>query len=219
LGCNKVYLSGVDLLFRDGYDHYHGGQLYRDNELRCKPRNKSLLVEIERKGKKYTTAEYFLESAEWMNEVLIPKICKSGGLEVYDFSHGLLSNDIQVDFDEFFGEAMRLVFDIDGVICDSSDGDYYASTPHQKVIDAINKLYDAGHTVILHTARGMGSCCGDQQEAYMMWFSHTKKQLQEWGLKFHQLYLGKPEGDYYIDDRALQYDNGQPVENLLEKLL
>jgi hypothetical protein len=102
LGCSKVYLSGADLLFRGEYDHYHGGHLYRNNELRCKPRNKSLLVEVEHRGKKYITVEYFLESAEWMNEVLIPKICKSGGLEVCDFSGGLLLDSIQVNFDKFW---------------------------------------------------------------------------------------------------------------------
>ena len=31
----------------------------------------------------------------------------------------------------------------------------------------------------------------------------TKKQLEKWGCKFHELIMGKPEGDVYIDDRGI----------------
>ena len=30
----------------------------------------------------------------------------------------------------------------------------------------------------------------------------TKLQLDIWGCKYHQLVMGKPSGDYYIDDKA-----------------
>ena len=31
----------------------------------------------------------------------------------------------------------------------------------------------------------------------------TKKQLKEWGVKYHDLFLGKPSGDIYIDDKGV----------------
>ena len=32
----------------------------------------------------------------------------------------------------------------------------------------------------------------------------TKKQLEDWGVEYHQLFLGKPSGDYYIDDKGIR---------------
>jgi len=36
-----------------------------------------------------------------------------------------------------------------------------------------------------------------------MWYDITLQQLNDWGCKFHQLMLGKPSADYYIDDKAV----------------
>ena len=32
----------------------------------------------------------------------------------------------------------------------------------------------------------------------------TKKQLDSWGVKYHEIFLGKPSGDYYIDDKGIK---------------
>ena len=32
----------------------------------------------------------------------------------------------------------------------------------------------------------------------------TKMQLDIWGCKYHDLILGKPSGDYYIDDKGIK---------------
>ena len=32
----------------------------------------------------------------------------------------------------------------------------------------------------------------------------TENQLREWGVKYHYLFLGKPAGDIYIDDKGMQ---------------
>ena len=32
----------------------------------------------------------------------------------------------------------------------------------------------------------------------------TAKQLKEWGVKYHRLFLGKPAGDIYIDDKGIK---------------
>ena len=33
-------------------------------------------------------------------------------------------------------------------------------------------------------------------------FELTDKQLKEWGCKYHELIMGKPHADYFIDDKA-----------------
>ena len=34
-------------------------------------------------------------------------------------------------------------------------------------------------------------------------YEFTEIQLSLWGCKYHQLFLGKPAGDYYIDDKGI----------------
>ena len=93
----------------------------------------------------------------------------------------------------------RLVFDIDGVIaCLEPTNNYALSEPNRPMIEAINRLHDAGNTIVLHTARGFATG--------MDWSELTRRRLDEWGLKYHELYFGKPNADYYIDDRMLDMD-------------
>jgi len=34
----------------------------------------------------------------------------------------------------------------------------------------------------------------------------TKQQLEEWGVKYHELIMGKPHADYFIDDKGVNAD-------------
>lgn len=97
---------------------------------------------------------------------------------------------------------MTYVFDIDGTICSHTNGDYGAAVPDLCRIQRINELYDAGHTILFLTARGMGRFNNDAEEAIDTFYDMTMKQLDKWKVKYHQLFLGKPSGDYYIDDKG-----------------
>ena len=87
------------------------------------------------------------------------------------------------------------VFDIDGTICTNTKGEYEKAQPINSIIRKINKLYDNGHTIKYFTARGSGTGIN--------WENLTSNQLKEWGAKYHELILGKPEGDIYIDDKGV----------------
>jgi len=95
------------------------------------------------------------------------------------------------------------VFDIDGTVCTNTYGDYENAKPLEERIKIVNKLYDEGHTIFMLTARGMGRTNNNQTEAINVLYDFTFKQLTNWGLKFHRLFLGKPYGDYYIDDKGI----------------
>lgn len=97
---------------------------------------------------------------------------------------------------------MTYVFDIDGTICTLTNGDYRTATPYESRIDKINKLYDEGNVITLYTARGMGRTNNCQHTAEKLFLELTKKQLQDWGIKYHHFYMGKPSGDIYIDDKG-----------------
>ena len=88
------------------------------------------------------------------------------------------------------------VFDIDGTICTNTNGDYEKATPFQEIIDKINKLYSNGNTIKMMTARG--STTGKD------WTNLTEKQLQDWGVNYHELIMNKkPHADVFVDDKAI----------------
>ena len=64
-----------------------------------------------------------------------------------------------------------------------------------KLIEKINKLFDQGKTIIYWTARG--------SRTGINWFQVTLKQLNDWGCKFTELKLGKPNYDLFIDDKNI----------------
>jgi phosphatidate phosphatase PAH1 len=99
---------------------------------------------------------------------------------------------------------MKYVIDIDGTICTaSSDGDYESASPIVHRIQKINKLYDEGHYIVYLTARGMGRYDNNSDLAKARFYDITELQLRLWGCKYHKLMLGKPSGDFYIDDKGI----------------
>jgi len=102
---------------------------------------------------------------------------------------------------------MTYVFDIDGTLCSLTNGDYKMAEPFEERIQEVNKLYNDGHTIILNTARGMGRNNNDMVKAILEFYDFTRDQLYEWGLEYHHLFLGKPAGDIYIDDKGINDEN------------
>ena len=99
------------------------------------------------------------------------------------------------------------VFDIDGTICSNTFGEYEKAEPIKARINTINNLYDSGNTIIFQTARGMGSSGNDSKFAIEKWHDFTISQLKIWGVRYHQLFLGKPAGDIYVDDKGQNDSN------------
>jgi phosphatidate phosphatase PAH1 len=99
--------------------------------------------------------------------------------------------------------SKKFVFDVDGTICTATDGNYSEAKPFINRIQQINKLYDEGNTIVFLTARGMGSSSNNCQEARSKWEDLTRNQLKLWGVKFHELFMCKPAGDCYIDDKGI----------------
>jgi len=99
------------------------------------------------------------------------------------------------------------VVDIDGTICSKNcelqGSDYTDSLPKTERIEKLNKLYDEGHKIIYMTARGMGRHVNNPQAAIQDFYAFTKSQLDSWGCKYHSLFLGKPCGDVYVDDKGI----------------
>lgn len=93
---------------------------------------------------------------------------------------------------------MNIFVDIDNTICITNDNyglqKYEKSVPIPEKIEYMNRLYESGSKITYWTARG-GSSGIDYTEL-------TKKQLAEWGCKYHELRMGKPSYDLLIDDKT-----------------
>ena len=106
---------------------------------------------------------------------------------------------------------MRYCFDIDGTICTPGtckSCQYEGATPKKDRIEKINKLYEEGHYIIYMTARAMGrNKTKPHAEAAAvaedLLRPLTQAQLKMWGVKYHELIMGKPHADLFIDDKGV----------------
>lgn len=115
---------------------------------------------------------------------------------------------------------MRACFDIDGTLCTNTNGKYREAKPYPEMIRLVNELYDNGWYIIIHTARGGGKFDGKIGLINKQWYAVTQGQLISWGVKYHELHLGKILSDFYIDDKALRVDeDGSSVDYLREVLI
>ncbi len=96
----------------------------------------------------------------------------------------------------------KLCFDIDGVICKTIKKNYSSAKPIKKSVDLINKLYIDNY-IIIFTARYMGRNNDNVSKAIAQGYKKTFLQLKKWGLNFHELRLGKPSYDLFIDDKNI----------------
>jgi len=108
---------------------------------------------------------------------------------------------------------MRYCFDIDGTLCHTPNNekckpDYENAQPFPFMVEQVNRLYNEGNYIIMQTARGKGSGIDHTKL--------TKKQLDDWGYKYHELFpmFCKPTADIFIDDKginALDWSVQQPL--------
>lgn len=97
---------------------------------------------------------------------------------------------------------MIIYVDIDDTIChydNSLEKNYNNAIPYLERIEKINKLYDEGNTIIYWTARGTVT--------KINWFNVTLTQLNKWKCKFHELRMGKPAYDLFIDDKNINSES------------
>ena len=94
---------------------------------------------------------------------------------------------------------MLIYVDIDETICESpEDRDYTKAQPIKERIEKINKLFDEGNTIVYWTARGTMTGID--------WYQVTQKHIDIWGVKYHDLKMGKPAYDLFIDDKNIKSD-------------
>lgn len=102
---------------------------------------------------------------------------------------------------------MRIAIDLDGTICSlrKPEETYDDVTPLPGAARRIKELRQAGHCIIITTARNMGTCEGNMGRVLKNVGLSTLTWLARHGIEYDELYFGKPNANVYIDDRAVRF--------------
>ena len=109
----------------------------------------------------------------------------------------------------------KIVVDFDGTIADDVFPDI--GNPKEGVIEALNKLKEAGFEITIHSCRTgsyLKETLPDDQ------YETIKKFMDYYKIPFDQIWVpDKPIASAYIDDKAIRYENNwdEIVNNLTGK--
>lgn len=116
---------------------------------------------------------------------------------------------------------LRICIDLDGTICEiRKDSQTYEDVKVKAgAKERIHALREAGHTIIIYTARNMGSTGHNVGKAMKNVGRITFEWLEKNGIEFDEIFFGKPNADITIDDRAIRFrDNWADItEELIQK--
>ena len=95
-----------------------------------------------------------------------------------------------------------IVIDLDGTIC-SEEKTFSRSMakPKPGAKEVISELKKTGNTIIIYSARSW-----QEYEMTVSWLNANE-------IIFDQLVLGKPIGDYWIDDRAIKFHSWDHIRS------
>ena len=108
---------------------------------------------------------------------------------------------------------MKICIDVDGVLCElrKPEQTYADVAPLPGATDKMNSLKQAGHYIILNTARHMATCNSNVG----LVIARQGKTLIDWlakhNIPYDELWFGKPHADVYLDDNAHRFTSWQDI--------
>ena len=106
-------------------------------------------------------------------------------------------------------KKLRICIDLDGTICEirQKDQSYMDVKVKPGAKEMIHLLRAAGHTIIIHTARNMGSSGHNVGKALKNVGYVTFEWIKKNGIEYDEIFFGKPNADITIDDRVIRFQN------------
>ena len=118
-------------------------------------------------------------------------------------------------------KKLRICIDLDGTICEiRKDTQTYADVKVKEgAREMIHNLRAAGHTIIINTARNMGSTGHNVGKALTNVGKMTFEWLEKNGIEYDEIFFGKPNADITIDDRIVRFEDNwnEMTEDVLSK--
>ena len=109
---------------------------------------------------------------------------------------------------------MRLCIDLDGVICRlKREGETYDKLlPVEGAPEKLRELKEAGHYIIINTARHMKTCQGNLGLVSARISLVTLNWLEKFNIPYDEIYFWKPHADVYIDDNAYRFNSWEEID-------
>jgi capsule biosynthesis phosphatase len=103
---------------------------------------------------------------------------------------------------------MRIIIDLDGTICPikGKEESYADLKPFAGAVERLNDFKNAGHYIIIQTARNMGTQESNLGKVMKNIGKVTLDWLDCYQVPYDEIYFGKPNGHIYIDDRAFRFN-------------
>ena len=107
----------------------------------------------------------------------------------------------------------RICIDLDGVIAKlKQERQTYADVePVEGSVERLRALKQAGHYLILLTARHMKTCNGNPGIVMARVGKITMDWLEQHGVPYDEIHFSKPWADVYIDDNALRFERWSAI--------
>jgi capsule biosynthesis phosphatase len=101
--------------------------------------------------------------------------------------------------------SKRYCFDLDNTLVSfpKIDKDYTSVEPIHENIKMVRYLKKLGHTIIIYSARRMKTHKGNVGKIIADVGKITLDTLEKFEIPYDEIYFGKPEAEYYIDDLAI----------------
>ena len=114
---------------------------------------------------------------------------------------------------------MKICVDLDGTIAKNKlEGQSYEDVePVPSASTSLNNLKSQGVYIIIHTARNMGTCDNNLGRVIARQAGLVTRWLEKHNIPYDELLFGKPNVDYFIDDKGLKFTNWDDVELTLNK--
>jgi len=112
-----------------------------------------------------------------------------------------------------------LIVDFDDTLCIHAGKDksnISKGEPNLDLILMLNKAFDEGYRIEIHTARGHISAA-NRKEADHKYRSTIEEWLQKYGVKYSKLTFNKAFGIVYIDDKSIRPDELDLLSKILTK--
>lgn len=108
---------------------------------------------------------------------------------------------------------MRISIDLDGTICHikKRHESYNDLVPLPGAIEKIKEMRNAGHYIIINTARNMATQDGNIGKVVKNIGKITLDWLEKYQIEYDEIHFGKPNANIYIDDRAIRFSSWNKI--------
>lgn len=108
---------------------------------------------------------------------------------------------------------MKICIDIDGVLCQlrRPEQQYADLEPVPGAVEKMKSLKQAGHYLILCTARHMATCNSNIGMAVARQGRTLFDWLAKYQIPYDEIWFGKPHADVYLDDNGFRFTNWNEI--------